>query len=96
MTTPSDKFGFAVVRSESSIRAPFVILCVFHSMKEAHEYIEKFANDFTNITKLPPGDLRDLNATVPEWWKAYHLFAFGAAVGEIYIERVKLEGICAE
>ena len=93
MSTATHKFGYAIVRAGATTSDSFHILYVHTSLEKSHFAITKFANSsgFTAIDTPPPRDLRELDGSIPEWWKGYHLFEDYVPAGRVYIERVKME-----
>ncbi|KAF9737152.1 hypothetical protein PMIN03_007697 [Paraphaeosphaeria minitans] len=93
MSAGTHKLAYAIVRAGASISGSFQILCVHTSLEKAHLAITKFAtsSDFTSMDTPVPTQLRELDNSIPDWWKGYYLFEGIASVGRVYIERVTLE-----
>lgn len=94
MSTPtSPKLAYAIVRAGFPSPDTFHILYVHTSLEKAHASITTFAQSsgFSSVETSPPTELRELDGSVPAWWKGYHLFEGYFPVGRVYIEVAKLE-----
>ncbi|KAJ4356392.1 uncharacterized protein N0V89_004425 [Didymosphaeria variabile] len=93
MTNVTHNFGYAIVRAGVPTTDDLHILYVFRSLENAHTAITKFANssEFTQAASRAPSELRELDGSIPKWWKSYSLFDGYFPVGSVYVERVNME-----